>query len=113
MIINNSRLDQIFNALADSTRRGMLERLSKGETNITSLATPFAMSQPAISKHVRILEEAGLIQRTKRGRESIIRANPATAKQVLDWISHYITFWEEQFDDVEAFLKQTGQLNEQ
>ena len=68
------------------------------------------MSQPAISKHVRVLENAGLIKRAQRGREHIIQVNPAAAEQARDWIDYYAQFWKEQFDDVEAYLKRTGEL---
>lgn len=110
MVMNNSQLDQIFGALSDATRRGILAQLSQGESNITTLAEPYKMSQPAISKHVRILEKAGLIRRTKRGREYIIQAVPVAAEQARDWIDYYAKFWREQFDEVEAYLKQTGEL---
>ena len=108
--MNNPQLDQIFGALSDATRRGMLAQLSQGETNITALAAPYKISQPAISKHVRVLEKAGLIKRTKRGREHVIQANPTAAEQARDWIDYYAQFWKEQFEDVEAYLKQTGEL---
>ncbi|MDJ0757089.1 MAG: metalloregulator ArsR/SmtB family transcription factor [Ardenticatenaceae bacterium] len=110
MVIDNPQLDRIFGALSDATRRGILAQLSQGETNITSLAAPYKMSQPAISKHMRVLEKAGLIKRVQRGREHIIQANPAAAEQARDWIDYYAQFWREQFDDVEAYLKQTGEL---
>ena len=110
MVIHNDQLDQIFGALSDATRRGMLAQLSKGETNITTLAEPYNISQPAISKHLRVLERAGLIKRTRRGRDHIIRANPGPAKQARDWISYYAQFWEEQFDAVEQYLEQSGEL---
>ncbi|WP_420629304.1 ArsR/SmtB family transcription factor [Candidatus Leptofilum sp.] len=108
--MNNPQLDQIFGALSDATRRGILMQLSQGETNITTLAAPYQMSQPAISKHIRILENAGLIRRAKRGREYIIQAAPEAAEQARDWIDYYAQFWREQFDDIEAYLKQTGEL---
>ena len=108
MVMNNDQLDQIFGALSDSTRRGMLAQLSKGETNITSLAEPYNISQPAISKHLRVLERAGLIERRRQGREYIIRANPMPAENARDWITYYVQFWQEQFDAVEAHLKHKG-----
>ena len=110
MVMNDAQLDRVFGALADATRRGMLAQLSNGETNITTLAAPYAISQPAISKHVRVLEQAGLIERTRRGREYIIRANPAPAEQARDWISYYAQFWQQQFDAVEEYLKQSGEM---
>lgn len=113
MVIYNTQLDQVFGALSDATRRGMLARLSQGEMNITTLAAPYKMSQPAISKHLRVLERAGLIERSRRGREHLIRANPKPAEQARDWISYYAEFWNQQFDAVDAYLEQTGGLNEQ
>ena len=110
MVINDAQLDHVFGALSDATRRGILAQLAKGETNITTLAEPYQMSQPAISKHVRILEEAGLVNRTRRGREYIIRANHEPAENARDWITYYAQFWKEQFDDVEAYLKRTGEM---
>ncbi len=105
MVIQNSQLDLIFGALSDTTRRGMLAQLSQGETNITTLAAPYDMSQPAISKHLRVLEKAGLIERTRRGRDHIIRMNPEPAEAASNWISYYTQFWKEQFDAVDAYLK--------
>lgn len=107
MVINEQQLDKVFGALSDATRRGMLARLAQGETNITTLAAPYQISQPAISKHLGVLERAGLIERTRRGREHLIRANPTPAKQASDWIAYYAQFWTEQFDAVEAYLQQT------
>lgn len=98
-------LDDVFGALADPTRRGMLEMLSAGKTNVRSLAEPFNMSQPAISKHLRVLESAGLIRREKRGREHHISVNSKPVEQARDWISHYTKFWKQQFDAVDEYLK--------
>ena len=110
MVINDAQLDRVFGALSDATRRGMLAQLSQGETNITTLAAPYQISQPAISKHLRVLEQAGLIKRTKRGREYIIRANPAPAEKARDWIAYYAQFWQQQFDAVEEYLQQSGEI---
>ncbi|MEM8862666.1 MAG: metalloregulator ArsR/SmtB family transcription factor [Chloroflexota bacterium] len=106
MVIYSSELDLIFGALSDGTRRSMLAQLSHGETNVTTLAAPHEMSQPAISKHLRVLERAGLIEKTKRGRETIIRAKAEPAEQARDWITYYAQFWKEQFDSVEEYLNQ-------
>lgn len=106
MVIYTSELDLVFGALSDSTRRSMLERLSQGAMNITTLAKPYDISQPAISKHIRVLERAGLIKKTKHGREFIIRANPIPAEQARDWITYYMQFWNQQFDDVENYIQQ-------
>ncbi len=107
MVIDKDQLDRVFGALSDATRRGMLSRLAQGEASITELAAPYAMSQPAISKHMRVLEKAGLITRTRRGREHIIRANPGPAEQAGGWIAYYARFWNRHFDAVDAYLKET------
>jgi len=106
MVMNQQNLNLVFNALADPTRRAMLARLSKGETNISTLAFPFKMSQPAISKHMRVLEKAGLIERDRKGREHIISIAPAPAKQAGEWIAFYTRHWETRFDAVEDYLNQ-------
>ncbi len=105
MVINEVQLDLIFGALSDATRRGMLAQLSEGETNISALAAPHKMSQPAISKHLRVLERAGLVQRIRRGRDHIIRINPEPAEEAGRWIAYYTQFWKQQFDRVDAYLK--------
>ncbi len=105
MVINDNQLNLIFGALSDETRRHMLMRLSGGDMNIKTLAEPYKMSQPAISKHVRVLERAGLVEKTQQGRESIIRANPTLVQHAGDWIAYYMQFWQEQFDAVEAHLQ--------
>lgn len=112
MVINDKKLDLIFGALSDTTRRHMLTRLSEGEMNIKTLAAPYEMSQPAISKHVNILVRADLVERTKQGRESIVRAKPEVAEQAGDWISYYMQFWDEQFDAVDAYLKRDEDTND-
>ena len=98
------QLDQVFGALSDPTRRVILERLSRGETNVGSLAAPYKISQPAISKHLRVLEQAGLIQRTKKGREHRIKADPRPIKDARGWIATCAKFWEQQFDAVDEYL---------
>ncbi len=107
-------LDHIFAALSDPTRRGILERLSRGESNISTLAAPYNISQPAISKHLRVLERAGLIQRTRRGREHHIKVDPRPIEEARGWIATYAQFWKQQFDAVDAYLKdQEKNQNEQ
>ena len=105
VIYNNEQLDLTFGALADSTRRGILVQLSKGEANVSALAAPYDMSQPAISKHLRVLEKAGLIERRRKGREQFVRVKADKAKQAADWISHYAKFWSARFDAVEEYLQ--------
>ncbi len=101
-------LDLVFSALADPTRRGMLQQLAEGETNVSALAEPYAMSQPAISRHLRVLEEAGLIQRTRVGREHRIRVDPRSIEMASTWIGRYARSWEQQFDAVDTYLKAHG-----
>lgn len=108
MVIREERLDSVFGALSDRTRRGILARLARGETNVGTLAEPYAMSQPAISKHLRVLERAGLIQRTRRGREHHIKVDPRPIEEARGWIGHYARFWKQQFDAVDAYLRQRG-----
>ena len=100
----NSALDVTFAALADPTRRAILARLAKGEASVTDLAEPFAMSQPAISKHLKVLERAGLIS---RGRDAQRRPRRLEARPLRDatrWLEHYRQFWEAQFGRLDALL---------
>lgn len=107
MVTYNAQLDLIFAALSDSTRRGMLAQLADGEMNISALAEPHNMSRPAVSKHLRVLEKAGLVERSRRGRDHFIRVNPAPAHEAGRWIAHYAHIWQRQFDRVDAYLKST------
>ncbi|TDF35167.1 ArsR family transcriptional regulator [Alteromonadaceae bacterium M269] len=102
--MNKNQLDLVFSALSDSTRRGMLAQLAQGEANISQLAKQYEMSQPAISKHLRVLDKAGLIQKKKKGREFIIRVNPEPIEEAQTWIGYYARFWKQQFDAVEEYL---------
>lgn len=108
MVINEKQLDLVFGALSDATRRGILAQLSEGQTNITTLAKPYDISQPAISKHLRVLEKAGLIEKSKQGREYVIRANPIPAEQAGGWIAFYARYWKQHFDAVEQYLQKHG-----
>ncbi len=103
--MNQQDLDLTFGALADATRRGMLVQLSQGESNVSALAEPYNISQPAISKHLRVLEKAGLIERRRQGREQIVRVKPERAAAAADWLAYYTQFWKQQFDAVENYLK--------
>src|ERR1700755_281275 len=100
-------LSLTFGALADPTRRAMLARLSKGEANVSSLAKPFLkdMSLPAITKHLKVLEKAGLITKTKEAQWRPCKLNGSRLKDVADWTEHYRKFWEESFDRLEEYLK--------
>jgi DNA-binding transcriptional ArsR family regulator len=97
--------EQVFIALADPTRRAILARLSKGEANVTQLAEPFDMSQPAISKHLKVLERAGLITRGREAQWRPCRLSPEPLKHVSDWVEHYRRSWEERLDRLDLYLK--------
>src|SRR5213080_3920828 len=100
-------LNQTFAALADPTRRAIIAQLSKGEANVSDLAKPFLkeMSLPAITKHLKVLEKAGLITKTKEAQWRPCRLNGEQFKNASDWIEHYRKFWEESLDRLEAYLK--------
>jgi DNA-binding transcriptional ArsR family regulator len=100
-------LSQTFAALADPTRRAMLARLSKGEANVSDLAKPFLkdMSLPAVTKHLKVLERAGLVTKTREAQWRPCRLNPDPFRDVADWMEQYRAFWEESFDRLEAYLK--------
>jgi DNA-binding transcriptional ArsR family regulator len=97
-------LSTTFAALADPTRRAILARLTEGEAPVTELAKPFDMSLPAISKHLKVLERAGLIARSRDAQWRPCRLDAGPLKEVADWISHYRQFWEESFDRLEDYL---------
>ncbi len=111
MVMNEKQLGLVFAALSDATRRGMLARLAQGQTNISTLAAPYKMSQPAISKHMRVLEGAGLIKRTRKGREHLISIAPAPAREAHDWIAYYTRHWISRFDEVDAYLAKNNLKN--
>jgi DNA-binding transcriptional ArsR family regulator len=97
-------LDTVFHALSDATRRGMLRRLATGEATVGDLAAPYPMSLAAASKHIRVLEEAGLIRRTVRGRSHLCRLEAAPMHAGQEWIRHFERFWTERLDALEAIL---------
>ncbi|HYH06808.1 MAG TPA: metalloregulator ArsR/SmtB family transcription factor [Thermoanaerobaculia bacterium] len=99
-------LSLTFAALADPTRRAILARLSDGEASVTELAEPFDMSLPAISKHLKVLERAGLIARGRDAQWRPCRLEASPLKQVADWVGHYRRFWEESFDRLDAYLRE-------
>jgi len=99
-------LSAIFGALADPTRRAILDRLSTGVHSVSELAEPFAMSQPAISKHLKVLERAGLVVRTKDAQWRPRVINAAPLKEANDYLAQYAKLWEARLDRLEAYLKQ-------
>jgi DNA-binding transcriptional ArsR family regulator len=102
----SDRLSATFQALADPTRRAILARLALGETSVTELAEPFAMSMPAVSKHLKVLERAGLITRGREAQWRPCRIEPRALKNVDEWLEHYRRFWEANFDRLEEYLKE-------
>jgi DNA-binding transcriptional ArsR family regulator len=102
----SDRLSATFQALADPTRRAILARLALGETSVTELAEPFAMSMPAVSKHLKVLERAGLITRGREAQWRPCRIEPQALKTVDDWLERYRRFWEASLDRLDEYLKE-------
>jgi DNA-binding transcriptional ArsR family regulator len=98
-------LSSTFAALADPTRRAILARLASGETSVKELSKPFEMSQPAISKHLKVLEKAGLIARGRDAQWRPARLKAAPLKSAADWLDEYRRFWEQSFDRLDEYLK--------
>src|SRR6187397_102340 len=99
-------LSSTFAALADPTRRAILARLSSGECSVTELAEPFDMSMPAVSKHLRVLERAGLIARGREAQWRPCRIEPAPLKEVAAWVERYRAIWEQRLDRLETYLQE-------
>ena len=105
MAMPPDRLSTTFSALADPTRRAILARLALGETNVRELAKPFKMSGPAVSKHLKVLEHAGLIARGREAQWRPCRIEAAALKPVDDWLGEYRRLWEERLDRLDGYLK--------
>lgn len=103
-IQDSNRLDATFAALADPTRRAILARLAKGEASVMDLAEPFAMTQPAISKHLKVLERAGLISRGRDAQRRPRRLEASPLRNASQWLERYRKFWEQQFGRLDALL---------
>ncbi len=101
----SDHLSTTFAALADPTRRAILARLTAGEASVTELARPFDMSMASVCKHLKVLEDAGLIVRRRDGQWRPRRLEPAPLHQVADWVQHYRQFWERDFDRADELLK--------
>jgi DNA-binding transcriptional ArsR family regulator len=106
MVTNSSQLDLIFSALADPIRRAILARLAEGEATVGELARPFDVSRPAISKHLRVLERAGLVRRTPDGRLSRCGLDAAPLQEAARWVERYRVFWEDQLDSLASYLEE-------
>src|SRR5213596_3236291 len=100
------RLSTTFAALADPTRRAILARLVSGQASVTELAAPFEMSMPAISKHLKVLEHAGLIARGREAQWRPCRLEAGPLKDVAQWVEHYRRFWEQSFDRLDDYLRE-------
>ena len=106
----DERLDAVFGALADPTRRAILTRLTQGEATVAELAKPFTVSQPAISRHLRVLEQAGLISRSRRATARLSHLEAEPLKEATVWLARYREYWEESYerlDELLATLQQT------
>lgn len=106
--LNPSRLDEIYRALGDATRRQMLRELAKGERTVGQLAEPFDISLAAASKHIKSLENAGLIRREVRGRTRLCRLEPGPLASAHEWLRFYEVFWTQHLDVLDRLLRQDG-----
>jgi len=104
--LTTDQLTSTFAALADPTRRAILARLASGETSVTELAEPFEMSLPAISKHLKVLERAGLIARGREAQWRPCRLEAGPLKNAAKWLEYYRRFWEQSFDRLEDYLRE-------
>jgi len=102
----SERLDRTFAALADPTRRAILARLRTGDASVTELAKPFAMTQPGISKHLKVLERAGLIRRGRDRQWRPARLEAAPLREVAEWAEQYRRFWDERYDRLDEYLEE-------
>jgi DNA-binding transcriptional ArsR family regulator len=109
MVEQNAHLDAVFHALSDRTRRGMLNALAAGERSIGDLASPYAMSFAGASKHVKVLEHAGLVRRRIAGRTHYCRLEAARMKEAQDWLRSYERFWTSSLDVLESLLLQDAE----
>ncbi len=112
--MSTDRLSATFAALADPTRRAILARLALGETSVTELAEPFEMSLPAVSKHLKVLERAGLIVRGREAQWRPCRLEAGPLQDIAGWVEEYRRFWENSFDRLDAYLQtiQNGEGND-
>jgi DNA-binding transcriptional ArsR family regulator len=110
--VDDERLDQTFAALANPTRRAILARLAEGEATVNELAAPFAMTLPAISKHIKVLERAGLIERSRHAQFRPCRLDPAPLADVAGWAEQYRPIWEERFERLDDYLQHIQQRSQ-
>lgn len=105
MVTSDARLDRTFAALADSTRRAILARLARGDASVGELARPFRVSRPAISKHLRVLERAGLVRRTREGRVSRCELEAVAMREAAEWVDRYRVFWEGRLNALARYVE--------
>jgi DNA-binding transcriptional ArsR family regulator len=103
-VLTDPELDRAFMALADPTRRAILARLTQGEASVAELARPFRISQPAVSKHLKVLADAGLVSRRGEAQRRPCRLEPQRLKALSDWVDGYRRFWEETFERLDEYL---------
>lgn len=106
MVTSSRRLDLVFGALSDPTRRAILARLAEGEATVGDLARPFDVSRPAISKHLRVLEGAGLVDRERDGRYSRCALDAGPMREAAEWVERYRTFWDDRLDALTRLLEE-------
>ncbi len=104
-VSNTSQLDRLFFALADPTRRSILAKLRSGEASVLEISEPFDMSQPAISKHLKVLEDAGLISRHRRSKQRLCRLEARSLRPVCEWTGGFEQFWEDSFDRLDEYVQ--------
>ena len=102
--MTEGRLETVLVAISDGTRRAILDRLTHGPTRVTDLAAPFDMSLNAVSKHIKVLEHAGLVRRTRHGREHTLELDASPLREIVQWANHYERFWTEQLDRIEDYF---------
>jgi len=113
MSTQEDALSQTFAALADPTRRAILARLAKGEASVKDLAAPFEMTQPAISKHLRVLERAGLIKQGRQAQWRPRRLQAGPLREISEWVNQYRRHWEESFERLDSYLRELNDRQEQ
>ena len=112
LLVQTDPLSAQFAALADPTRRAILARLTRGEASVNELAVPFDMSLPAVSKHLKVLEKAGLISRGKQAQWRPARLEPLALKGIAEWLEHYRRYWDKSFNRLDEYLRKIQEGND-
>jgi DNA-binding transcriptional ArsR family regulator len=107
------QLDSVFSALADPTRRAILARLTEGDANVAELAAPFSMSQPAVSRHLKVLEQAGLISRHRRATARLSHLEAEPLREATDWLAKYQAYWDESYERLEELVARLKSIRPQ